>query len=156
MRFYAKELNCNANFNLFSWDLRTPVVVCDIDGTLTKSDVRGYMETVYLNRYTYVHQGAVKLIKSLEFDLNSNFMYLTTRPIEHQHETKSFLEGLEQDGFSLPRGPLFTNKKFIGNVIYDEIFVKVYITLVIYNEYLDINLIETIFTPNFFSYFNGT
>ena len=125
MRFHAKELDCNANFNLFNWDLNTPVIVCDIDGTLTRSDVRGYVETVYFNTYSYVHQGAVKLVKSLESDLNCNVMYLTTRPIEHQHETKSFLDGLEQDGTTLPRGPLFTNKKFIGNVIYDEIFVKV-------------------------------
>ena len=129
MRFYAKELDCNAHFNIFCWDLNSPLVICDIDGTLTRSDVRGYMETVYLNNYTYVHQGAVKLIKSLESELNCNVVYLTTRPIEHQRETKMFLEGLEQEGISLPRGPLFTNKKFIGNVLYEEIFVKVSIVL---------------------------
>ena len=125
VRFYAKEIDCNAHFSVFYWDLNAPVVVCDIDGTLTKSDVRGYMETVYFNRYSYVHEGAVTLIRSLESDFNCNIVYLTTRPIEHQRETKLFLEGLEQDGHSLPRGPLFTNKKFIGNVIYEEIFVKV-------------------------------
>lgn len=125
VRFYAKDLDCSAHFNIFYWDINNPIVVCDIDGTLTKSDVRGYMETVYFKRFTYVHPGAVKLLKSLETEYNFNIMYLTTRPIEHQFETKQFLEGLEQDDTFLPRGPLFTNKKFIGNVIYDEIFTKV-------------------------------
>ena len=134
--FYAKSLDCSANFNVFLWDIRTPIIVCDIDGTLTKSDVRGYMETVYLKRYSYVHSGAVSLIKSLESKYNCNIVYLTTRPIEHQSETKQFLEKLEQDGILLPRGPLFTNKKFIGNVLYDEIFVKVVYILFSYMYFL--------------------
>jgi hypothetical protein len=34
------------------------------------------------------------------------------------------LEHAEEDGIRLPKGPLFTNKKFIGSVLYEEMFVR--------------------------------
>ena len=124
IKFQAQDLNCAAHFDIYYWDVYQKVIVCDIDGTLTKADVKGYIETVYCNKYSYIHEGVVGLLKTLESELNFNIIYLTTRPIEHLCETKNFLEHLEQNGSFLPSGPLFTNKKFIGNVIYDEIFIK--------------------------------
>jgi hypothetical protein len=35
------------SFTIWMLDLNKKIVVMDIDGTITKSDVRGYMETVY-------------------------------------------------------------------------------------------------------------
>lgn len=72
--------------------------------------VRGYIETVYLKKYTYVHSGVANLLKSLETELKCNVIYLTTRPIEHQKESKQFLEGLEQDGCTLPKGQYSANR----------------------------------------------
>lgn len=41
------------------------MVVVDVDGTLTRSDVRGYVETVYLGFYDYIHSGVVDFLNNL-------------------------------------------------------------------------------------------
>ena len=41
------------------------LVVVDVDGTLTRSDVRGYVETVYLGVYDYIHTGVVDFLNNL-------------------------------------------------------------------------------------------
>lgn len=41
------------------------MVVVDVDGTLTRSDVRGYVETVYLGMYDYVHSGVADFLNSI-------------------------------------------------------------------------------------------
>jgi hypothetical protein len=82
LRMNAVDLDCNATFNVYFWERNQPVAVCDIDGTLTKSDVRGYVETVFMNQFSYLHSWAVKLISRLETDLGYNVIYLTTRPLE--------------------------------------------------------------------------
>jgi hypothetical protein len=38
------------------------LVVVDVDGTLTRSDVRGYVETVYMGVYDYIHTGVVSYL----------------------------------------------------------------------------------------------
>ena len=64
--FECQALDVRAECSVFLWSVNDKVVVVDIDGTLTRSDVRGYVETVYLGRYDYVHEGAVSFFSSLE------------------------------------------------------------------------------------------
>lgn len=39
VRFHARDIDCTSSFSIFYWDLLQPIAVCDIDGTLTVSDV---------------------------------------------------------------------------------------------------------------------
>ncbi len=41
------------------------MAVVDVDGTLTRSDVRGYVETVYLGVYDYVHTGVADFLNNI-------------------------------------------------------------------------------------------
>lgn len=41
------------------------MAVIDVDGTLTRSDVRGYVETVFLGMYDYVHPGVARFLNSM-------------------------------------------------------------------------------------------
>jgi phosphatidate phosphatase PAH1 len=43
-----------AEFNVFLYEYTDKLVIMDIDGTVTKSDVRGYFESVYLGNYVYL------------------------------------------------------------------------------------------------------
>ena len=48
---------CETSFGLFLYPLNAKLAVIDIDGTVTVSDVRGYVESVFLGVYTHVHHG---------------------------------------------------------------------------------------------------
>ena len=124
IRFYSRNLNVSAIFFCYMWDVESKIVVFDIDGTLTISDVRGYIETVYLQIYTYVHEGAAELMRLLEEATGVHFLYLTSRPLMHRDETRKFIDECTQNGFTFPRGPLITNTRFLGTVIYEEMFSK--------------------------------
>lgn len=43
-----------AEFNVFLYEYTDKLVIMDIDGTVTKSDIRGYFESVYLGTYSDV------------------------------------------------------------------------------------------------------
>ena len=52
------------------------LAVVDVDGTLTRSDVRGYVETVYLGVYDYIHTGVVEFLNNMVWRMNYCFTYL--------------------------------------------------------------------------------
>jgi hypothetical protein len=114
-----------AECSVFLWSVTDRVVVVDIDGTLTKSDVRGYVETVYMGRYDYVHEGAVSYFSSLEEDYGVCILYLTSRPLHHLSDTRAFLRLVHTPrGSFLPVGPLFTNRETVLRAVYRELWAK--------------------------------
>mmetsp|Transcript_8616 Transcript_8616/g.12856 ORF Transcript_8616/g.12856 Transcript_8616/m.12856 type:complete len:468 (-) Transcript_8616:84-1487(-) len=123
--FHSKVLNIKAECSVYLWSVTDKIVVVDIDGTLTKSDVRGYVETVYLGRYDYVHEGAVSFFSLLHKEFSVCTLYLTSRPLHHLADTRAFLR-LVQDhkGHHLPPGPLFTNRENVMRAIYRELVAK--------------------------------
>ena len=123
--FESKILNMKVECSVYLWNYSDKIVVVDIDGTLTRSDVRGYVETVYLGRYDYVHDGAVAFFSNLQKEFNVYHLYLTSRPLHHLEDTKAFLRLVrDRKGNSLPIGPLFTNKENIMKAIYRELVAK--------------------------------
>ena len=69
----------SVNACIYLWNVRDHVIVVDIDGTLTKSDVRGVISTVVKKDYKHVHDGAcaffsnlVKLTKIAKNDIEDN------------------------------------------------------------------------------------
>lgn len=120
-KFYQLHGVCD----VYLWSIHDKVVVIDIDGTLTRSDVRGYVETVYLGRYDYIHEGTVTFFHLLEKEYHVCMLYLTSRPRHHYNDTKAFLHLVnDQKGLHLPYGPLFTNKENVLKAIYRELVAR--------------------------------
>ena len=89
--------------NIYFWSYRVKMILWDIDGTITRSDVLG----VILPRlgFNWNHDGVIELIDKM----NNNgykIVYLTARAIFQGDATHEFLNSLEKDGIKLPPGPI--------------------------------------------------
>ena len=89
--------------NIYFWSHRVKMILWDIDGTITRSDVLG----VILPRlgFNWNHDGVIELIDKM----NNNgykIVYLTARAIFQGDATHEFLNNMEKDGIKLPSGPI--------------------------------------------------
>ncbi|GAB5031067.1 lipin-like protein [Nannochloropsis oceanica] len=117
------DLSVKATFHL--WGARDRVVVSDIDGTITKSDIRGYIHSVHLGSHHHTHRGIGRLFSHLEQAHHLRFVYLTSRPISLLDATRTYLANVEQDeGYGLPQGPVFTSMDSLTRVLYKELVEK--------------------------------
>jgi phosphatidate phosphatase PAH1 len=114
--------NIFITFCIYLYDSNDRLLVCDIDGTITKSDIRGYFETVYLNKYNYLHKNIIEFLCYLENNHNIKIIYITARSRDHFQITRIFLDKAKQLNLSLPSGPLFTTKTNLFNAALNEIF----------------------------------
>ena len=113
-----------ATFDIWLFSAQDRLLIMDIDGTITRSDVRGYFESVYLGVFSYVHDGVAPLLHAVREELGLHVLYLTSRPVAHQRETRQLLLGVRDRGLSLPEGPLFVNKESTSGALYRELIAK--------------------------------
>lgn len=88
---------------IFLWDYRTKIIISDVDGTITKSDVLGHVLPRFGN--DWAHAGICQLFQ----EINANgyqILYLTARAIGQANTTRLYIEGLNQGGVRLPEGPM--------------------------------------------------
>lgn len=105
---------------IFLWNWNARVVISDVDGTITKSDVLGQIFPMVGKDWT--HAGIAKFYS----DITKNgykVLYLTSRAIGQTKTTKEFLQSVNQFNNSLPEGPLITSpdrlfKSFVREVIH--------------------------------------
>ncbi|KAL7538810.1 hypothetical protein ACHAXR_008807 [Thalassiosira sp. AJA248-18] len=57
-----------AEAHLYLWKSSDSVIVSDVDGTVTKSDVRGVIDTVIQDRFEYCHAGICKFYHDILLD----------------------------------------------------------------------------------------
>ncbi|ODQ67499.1 LNS2-domain-containing protein [Nadsonia fulvescens var. elongata DSM 6958] len=88
---------------MFYWKHDVPIVISDIDGTITKSDALGHVLAMIGRDWTHV--GVAKLFADISSN-GYNVMYLTARSVGQAHSTRSYLQSVEQDGIRLPSGPV--------------------------------------------------
>ncbi|ORY28904.1 LNS2-domain-containing protein [Rhizoclosmatium globosum] len=74
----------------------TRVVISDVDGTITKSDVLGHVWT---------HSGVASLYTNIHKN-GYQILYLTSRAIGQANYTRDYLKKVEQGKFQLPEGPI--------------------------------------------------
>lgn len=91
------------NSKLFLWKHDVPIVISDIDGTITKSDALGHVLTMLGRDWT--HPGVAKLFTDIELN-GYNIMYLTARSVGQADSTRAYLRSIDQDGVQLPNGPV--------------------------------------------------
>jgi hypothetical protein len=89
--------------SIFLLKASTRLVVSDIDGTVTRSDVFGQLMPLLGRDWT--HGGVASLFHSIARN-GFQIVYLTSRAIGQANVTRTYIRGLKQDGLFLPDGPI--------------------------------------------------
>lgn len=105
---------------IYLWDWTSRIVISDVDGTITKSDVLGQIFPMVGKDWT--HSGIAKFYSDI-IDNGYKILYLTSRAIGQSKTTKEFLDSVSQNNNSLPKGPLIMSpdrlfKSFVREVIH--------------------------------------
>merc|ERR1712025_1504279 len=95
-----------ARCHIYLWHHSDKVVISDIDGTITKSDVLGHLMPV-IGR-DWAQSGVAQLYTKIRNN-GYQIMYLSARAIGQASITKDYLQSLKQGDVCLPDGPLFLN-----------------------------------------------
>lgn len=95
----ACELRCR----VFLWSNDSKIVISDVDGTITRSDVLGHLlPGVGLDWSQVGVAGLYSLIAKNGYKM----LYLTARPIGQASQTRDFLHSVTQGPARLPNGPV--------------------------------------------------
>lgn len=106
---------------IYLWKYDDKIVVSDIDGTVTKSDVVGHISNVLYIDYT--HSGIHNLYDQIQRN-GYKFLYLSSRGISQSHMTKSYINWTKQDGRNLPYGPILLNPSSLISALLREVWTK--------------------------------
>ncbi len=119
MSFTVNRATCQAY--MYLWKHETPVVISDIDGTITKSDALGHVLNMIGRDWT--HAGVAKLYNDIVAN-GYNIMYLTSRSVGQADTTRAYLAGIVQDGHRLPRGPTILSPDRTMAALRREIYLR--------------------------------
>jgi len=92
---------CSCHIYLFKYTEK--LVISDIDGTITKSDVLGHVIPAIGGQWA--HAGVAELYTRIK-ENGYRIVYLSSRAIGQSHYTKSYLQSLAQGSKNLPDGPV--------------------------------------------------
>lgn len=119
MSFSVNRATCGAT--LWYWKHDVPIVISDIDGTITKSDVLGHVLTSIGRDWT--HQGVAKLYTEISAN-GYNFLYLTSRSVGQADRTRGYIDGVVQDGYKLPKGPIILSPDQTIAALRREVYLR--------------------------------
>ena len=105
----------------YLWDWDAKVVVSDVDGTITKSDVLGHLAPVVGRDWN--HAGVAQLYNNIR-DNGYQVMFLSCRAISQSKTTRRYLEELTQDGETLTQGPVMLAPDSLSTALYREVVVR--------------------------------
>ena len=89
--------------SIYLWPYNSKIVISDVDGTITRSDVLGQVLPILGRDWT--HEGVAELFTKI-INQGYKLIYLTSRAIGQSTMTKNYLDSLIQEKKSLPPGPL--------------------------------------------------
>ncbi|XP_019258498.1 PREDICTED: phosphatidate phosphatase PAH1-like isoform X2 [Nicotiana attenuata] len=104
--------------HIYLWKWNTRIVISDVDGTITKSDVLGQFMPLVGKDWT--HSGIARLFSAIK-ENGYQLLFLSARAIVQAYLTKSFLFNLKQDGKSLPPGPVVISPDGLFPSLYREV-----------------------------------
>lgn len=119
MSFTVNKATCSAY--MWLWKHETPVVISDIDGTITKSDALGHVLNMIGRDWT--HAGVAKLYCDIVAN-GYNIMYLTSRSVGQSDTTRAYLAGVQQNGYRLPRGPTILSPDRTMAALRREVYLR--------------------------------
>ncbi|QLL30456.1 hypothetical protein HG536_0A02730 [Torulaspora globosa] len=121
LMFSVDQGRASVTSKLFVWRWDVPIVISDIDGTITKSDALGHVMTMFGKDWT--HSGVAKLFTEIARN-NYNIMYLTARSTGQADSTRSYLRSILQDGNRLPSGPVILSPDRTMAALRREVILK--------------------------------
>lgn len=116
---YQGTCRCEGTIYLWNWDDK--VIISDIDGTITKSDVFGQILPQFGKDWT--HQGIAKLYHSVA-ENGYKFLYCSARAIGMADMTRGYLQWVNDGGIILPRGPLMLSPSSLFSAFHREVIEK--------------------------------
>ncbi|XP_014496067.1 phosphatidate phosphatase PAH1 [Vigna radiata var. radiata] len=106
----------DAHIYLWKWNAR--IVISDVDGTITKSDVLGQVMPLVGRDWT--QSGVARLFSAIK-ENGYQLLFLSARAIVQAYLTRNFLVNLKQDGKNLPNGPVVISPDGLFPSLYREV-----------------------------------
>lgn len=106
---------------IYLWQHDDKIVVSDIDGTITRSDVLGQL-LPYVGK-DWAQSGVAPLFTKI-FDNGYKFLYLSARAIGQSRSTREYLRSVRQDEVCLPDGPLLLSPTSLLSAFHREVIEK--------------------------------
>lgn len=119
MSFTVNKATCHAF--MYYWKHDVPVVISDIDGTITKSDALGHVLNMIGRDWTHV--GVAKLYTDIAAN-GYNIFYLTSRSVGQADTTRAYLNGIAQEGYKLPKGPVIMSPDRTIAALRREVYLR--------------------------------
>lgn len=117
--FTVNRATCQAYMYLWRYDV--PVVISDIDGTITKSDALGHVLNMIGRDWTHI--GVAKLYTEIVAN-GYNIMYLTSRSVGLADTTRAYMNGVDQESYRLPKGPTIMSPDRTIAAIRRELYIR--------------------------------
>jgi phosphatidate phosphatase LPIN len=106
---------------LFKWKHNDKVVISDIDGTITKSDVLGHI--LPMVGKDWAQMGVAQLFSKIE-ENGYKMLYLSARAIGQSRATREYLRSIRQGDVKLPDGPLLLNPTSLISAFHREVIER--------------------------------
>ncbi|XP_070140844.1 phosphatidate phosphatase LPIN3 isoform X4 [Drosophila kikkawai] len=106
---------------LFRWKHNDKVVISDIDGTITRSDVLGHILPMVGKDWAQL--GVAQLFSKIEQN-GYKLLYLSARAIGQSRATREYLRSIRQGDVMLPDGPLLLNPTSLISAFHREVIEK--------------------------------
>jgi len=114
----GSEVTTASNIHLLHNNAR--IVVSDIDGTVTKSNIKGFLLPA-LGLSDWKHEGVVELFSEIA-GRGYSLLYLTNRPIGESDRTRQYISSLSENQARMPGGPIFLQVDSLLGVTTTELF----------------------------------
>ncbi|TYJ39944.1 hypothetical protein E1A91_A04G104500v1 [Gossypium mustelinum] len=117
--FFSRVLGTQqVEAHLYLWKWNAKIVISDVDGTITKSDVLGQFMPLVGRDWT--QSGVANLFSAIK-ENGYQLLFLSARAIVQAYLTRSFLLNLKQDGKALPSGPVVISPDGLFPSLYREV-----------------------------------
>ena len=107
--------------SIYCWRYDDKIVISDIDGTITRSDVLGQIMPM-IGR-DWAQSGVTNLYTKI-YDNGYKFVYLSARAIGQARTTREYLRSVVQGEIPLPDGPLLLSPTSLISAFHREVIEK--------------------------------
>ncbi|ENN74670.1 hypothetical protein YQE_08787, partial [Dendroctonus ponderosae] len=116
---YQGTTRCQCHLYKWKWDDK--IVISDIDGTITKSDVLGHLLPIVGK--DWAQSGVAQLFNKIK-DNGYKLLYLSARAIGQARTTREYLRSIKQGDMSMPDGPILLNPTSLITAFHREVIEK--------------------------------
>lgn len=103
---------------IFLWRWDTQIVISDVDGTITRSDLLGQVMPLVGMDWSQI--GVAHLFSAIK-ENGYQLLFLSARSISQAFHTRQFLFNIKQDGKALPDGPVVISPDGLFPSLYREV-----------------------------------